>query len=308
MRAADSMLVAKATWLATRAAAAVSPRLAGPIAARLWFTPWRVPVGERAAKRQAEWLRPTEALSLEVDGKRIAGFAAGKGPTVLLVHGWGERGASLGAFVQPLVDAGYRVVGVDLPGHGGSEGGQSDGFQIASAITGVAEALGGVRAVVAHSMGGTTSLYAASEGMPVDALVLIAPSPRLDHALKTFARLLSLSPNAVAGLKATIERRYGRGVWGTFSGLRVASNVKAPGLIVHDREDPQVALADAEALHAAWPGSRLVTTESLGHGRILRDEKVIEAVTSFLAEVAPARPAALSRGHDRAEVRTPARH
>lgn len=294
MRPADSMLAARATWLATRAAAAISPRLAGPLAARLWFTPWRVPVGERHAERLAEWLRPTEPVTFDVDGRRIAGFAAGSGPPVLLVHGWGERGASLGAFVTPLVDAGYRVVGIDLPGHGASEGGQTDGFQIAAAIRGVADALGGVRAVVAHSMGATTSLYATHEGMEVDALALLAPSPRLDHALKTFQRTLSLSPNAVAGLKGTIERRYGAGVWQALSGHTLATQVHVPGLIVHDREDPQVALADAEELHAAWGGSRLVTTEKLGHGRILRDPKVIRTVTSFLAEVAPARTSVTS--------------
>ena len=292
MRAADSKLAARATWLATRAAATVSPRLAGPIAARLWFTPWRVPVGERHAQRQAEWLRPTEAVSFEVDGLRLAGFTAGSGATVLLVHGWGESGASLGAFVGPLVDAGYRVVGIDLPGHGASEGGQSDGFRIAAAIRGVHDALGDVRAVVAHSMGATTTLYATREGMQVDALVLLAPSPRLDNALKTFSRLLALPPNATKGLKATIDRRYGADVWERLSGNTIAAGVHVPGLIVHDRDDPQVALADAESLHEAWEGSRLVVTEKLGHGRILRDPKVIDAVTSFLAEVAPARSAA----------------
>ena len=306
MRAADSKLALRATWLATRVAGVVSPRLAGAPAARLWFTPWRVPAGERHARRQEEWLRPTEALSFEVESNRIAGYTAGDGPTVLLIHGWGESGASLGAFVAPLVAEGYRVVGIDLPGHGASDGGQTDGFRVAAAIRGVCDALGGVRAVVAHSMGATTSLYAASEGMPVDALVLIAPSPRLDHALKRFAELLALSPNAVRGLKATIERRYGPGVWGTFSGERAASCVRVPGLIVHDRDDPQVALEDSEGLHAAWRGSRLVTTEALGHGKILRDPKVLEEVMSFLAEVAPARPP-LTRRHDGAQVRSPAR-
>lgn len=295
MRAADSKLAARATWLATRAAAAVSPRLAGPVAARLWFTPWRVPVGERHAQRQAEWLRQTEPVSFEVDGLRIAGYAAGSGPAVLLVHGWGESGASLGAFVGPLVDAGYRVVGIDLPGHGASEGGQTDGFRIAAAIRGVCDALGGVRAVVAHSMGATTTLYAAREGLPVDALVLLAPSPRLDHALKRFSELLRLSPNATAGLKATIDRRYGADVWMKLSGDTIAGGVDVPGLIVHDRDDPQVDFADAEALHTAWRGSRLVTTAELGHGRILRDPKVIEEVMGFLAEVAPARRPAIAQ-------------
>jgi pimeloyl-ACP methyl ester carboxylesterase len=284
MRAADSKLALRTTWLATKAAAVVSPRLAGPLAARLWFTPWRVPVSERAAERQAQWLAPTEPVSFRVEGRRVAGYAAGDGPVVVLVHGWGERGASLGAFVGPLVESGFRVVGVDLPGHGESEGGQSDGFQIAAAIREVCEQIGDVAAVVAHSMGATTSMYAASDGLEVDALVLLAPSPRLDNALVTFGRIFRLSDRALRGLKARIERKYGRGVWGVFSGPRIASNLRIPGLIVHDCDDPQVSVDDARGLHRAWAGSQLVTTEGLGHARILRDPRVIKEVTTFLSE------------------------
>lgn len=296
MRAAESKLALRATWLATRAAAPISPRLAGLAAARLWFTPWRIPIGERGAKRQEEWLRPTEPVSFRVDGRRVAGYAAGSGPTVLLVHGWGERGASLGAFVAPLVAAGYRVVGIDLPGHGASEGGQTDGFQLGDAIRAVCDELGDVRAVVAHSMGATTTLYAAHRGLRVDGLVLLAPSPRLDRALVTFSKMFSLPRNAVAGLKSTIERRYGADVWDRLSAQAFAADLSVPALIVHDRDDPQVALQDAEALHAAWPSSRLFVTEGLGHGRILRDPAVIDEVTSFLAGVAPARRPANAAG------------
>jgi len=32
----------------------------------------------------------------------------GKGPTVMLVHGWSGRGAQLGELVEPLVAAGDR--------------------------------------------------------------------------------------------------------------------------------------------------------------------------------------------------------
>ena len=289
MRASESKLALKSTWLATRAAAAVSPRLAGPVAARLWFTPWRVPVGARHAQRQVEWLKDTESVSFDVAGRRIAGFSAGAGPVVLLVHGWGESAASLGAFVAPLTAAGYRVVGIDAPAHGSSPGGRTDAYEVAAAIRGVSDALGGARAVVAHSAGASAALYAAREGLEVGALVTIAPSVRLDHALVTFARLFSLPADAVTGLKATIDRRYGAEVWGKFAGHEIARDLDVPGLIVHDREDPQVALADSEALHEAWAGSRLVTTEGLGHGRILREAKVLDAVTSFLSEVVPAR-------------------
>ncbi|HEV2755162.1 MAG TPA: alpha/beta fold hydrolase [Actinomycetota bacterium] len=282
MRAADSKLVLRATWLATRAAAAVSPALAGPPAARLWFTPWRIEPGERALARQAEWLKDTEPVSFSAGRHRIAGYAGGSGPTVLLVHGWGERAASLGAFVAPLVAAGYRVVGMDVPAHGGSSGSRTDGFEVAEAIRGVCDEIGDVRGVVAHSMGAMTATYAVSQGLALDALVLLAPSVRLDSALETFAGMFKLPPAATIGLRRTIDRRYGADVWARFSGPALAGKVDLPALIVHDRDDPQVALADAVELAAEWTGARLVTTEGLGHGRILRDPRVVEEVVSFL--------------------------
>lgn len=296
MRAADSKLALRATWLATRAAATVSPRAAGPLAARLWFTPWRIVPGERGLARQAEWLKDTEPLSVDTRWGRLAGFAAGSGPVVLLVHGWGERAASLGAFVAPLTAAGYRVVGIDLPGHGASPGGRIDGFEIAGAIGDVSEGLGGVHAVVGHSMGAMTTMYAASRGMHPAAVVLLAPSARLDHALDTFTKLFRLPPNAKAGLKQTIDRRYGSDVWERLSGNALAPDMDVPALIVHDRDDAQVALDDAEALAAAWPGARLVTTEGLGHGRILRDPKVIDEAVSFLRTAPREREAAKVSG------------
>lgn len=285
MRAAESKLAVRATWLATRLLGSISPRLAGPVAARLWFTPWRVPVSERAAQRQAEWLAGTSPVTFRSGRYRIEGFTAGAGPAVVLAHGWGDTGATLGAFVRPLVDAGYRVVGIDFPGHGRSSGGQTDGFEVAAAVRDVCESVGDVRAVVAHSMATLATVYAVHQGLTLDALVLIAPAPRLDHALDTFAKLFSLPPKAKEGLRDTIDRRYGAHVWEQTAGHVLAPDLDVPALIVHDRDDPTALLTDAEALHEAWPGSRMITTESLGHARILRDPDVVDSVVAFLDEV-----------------------
>jgi pimeloyl-ACP methyl ester carboxylesterase len=283
MRLANSKMAARATWMATRAAAAISPEVAGPVVARLWFTPWRILPSERGRARQAEWLKHTEPVSFSVGGHRISGFAAGSGSAhVVLVHGWGERAASLGAFVAPLVAAGYRVVGIDAPGHGDSSGGTTDAIKIGVAIRDVCDSLGDVHAVVAHSAGAMATTYAASHGLRANALVYLAPSVRLDHALDTFTQIFSLPPNAREGLKRTIDRRYGSDVWERLSASTLARDLDVPALIVHDRDDPQVGLSDAEELAAAWPDSRLVVTEGLGHGRILRDPKVIEEVVSFV--------------------------
>jgi hypothetical protein len=48
-----------------------------------------------------------------------------------------------------------------------------------------------------------------------------------------------------------------------------------------DREVPH---DDGQRLAAAWPGSELMTTSGLGHGRILGDASVIDAVVRFVTD------------------------
>src|SRR5688500_16792196 len=112
MRAADSPLAFKAYYAGMKVTARFSVPLSGWFANKLWFTPWRVQPSERGLRRQAEWLSGTTPAHFSTRYGHIAGFEAGTGPTVLLVHGWGERAASLGALVRPLTSAGYRVVGI----------------------------------------------------------------------------------------------------------------------------------------------------------------------------------------------------
>src|SRR4051794_2138024 len=42
--------------------------------------------------------------------------------TVLVIHGWGSRTEYMKPLIESCRDAGYRVVSLDLPGHGHSSG------------------------------------------------------------------------------------------------------------------------------------------------------------------------------------------
>src|SRR5206468_3272911 len=67
-----------------------SPRLAALWAERIFCTPPRRPISER----MASWLRGAQRFTVVVGGRRVAAWSWGdKGPGVLLVHGWGSRGA-----------------------------------------------------------------------------------------------------------------------------------------------------------------------------------------------------------------------
>ncbi|HVL64051.1 MAG TPA: alpha/beta fold hydrolase [Actinomycetota bacterium] len=270
------------TWAATQVTGRIAPRLAGGPVERLWFTPWPVPVTGRERERRKAWLAGTDPLDLRLDGVRVAGFTAGAGPSVLLVHGWGEEGASLGAAIAPLTAAGFRVVGFDFPSHGASGPGETNLYSFAQVVREIAARVE-ARAIVAHSMGAATTILALTDGLKPEAVALLAPAVRVENALDPFARLLRIPPGAMKALRDRIERRFGSDVWHRTRGDVQATSFDIPALIVHDRDDPQIQVADAELLAGGWRGAELFVTEGLGHMKIAREPEVLDRVTGFLA-------------------------
>lgn len=273
----------------------VSPERAARLALDLWCTP---PVG--AGRRRDDRTEPGVVTAVTTDaGARVVveswepspaeGRAAPVG-VVHLVHGWGGWRGQLGALVEPLRAAGYRVVAADAPSHGDSGPGalgprRSTLPEMADAIAAVARVHGDPTAVVAHSLGTATTTLAVRDGLPVGRLVLVAaiadPIGRLDQ----FADLLRLAPRTRLQLQAMLGRLAGRPIaeMDVHDTLRVSP--VPPALVVHDRADKEVPHEIGAALAAAWPEGELLTTDGLGHQRILRDPTVVRAVVDYLAPV-----------------------
>jgi pimeloyl-ACP methyl ester carboxylesterase len=269
-------------WLGARYGGVVSRRLGSFFAYQLWFTPWQVALSERAQQREAGWLAATQPLRIPFGRRTLSGFTAGQGPTVLLIHGWGDTASRLGAFVAPLVSSGYRVVGVDLPAHGSSPGWRTNAYERSAAILATADHVGGVEAVVAHSMGGVETLIALRKGLAAQRVVLLAPALRLEHAMNKFAALFAMPEEVMSGLRVAIERQFGEQVWDSLASDLLVQGLDVPALLVHDRSDAQVDFADGERLRDAWPGVTFLATDGLGHDRVLRDPQVVAAATRFL--------------------------
>ena len=115
---------------------------------------------------------------VSADGVKIVGDVAGNpdSPAVVLMHGGGQTRHSWSAAVEPLRDAGYFVVNIDLRGHGDS-GWSPDGqyfpAQMAGDLRTVMADIAGPVAWVGASMGGMTAMQALAEGMRPEALVLV---------------------------------------------------------------------------------------------------------------------------------------
>src|SRR2546428_7533776 len=103
-----------------RALSAIAPALAARLAERLFLTPPRT----RRPAAEIDLLATARARPMHVGARRIETWGRGSGPCVLLLHGWGGRGAQLGALVGPLVARGFSVGTSDAPGHAPADPGR----------------------------------------------------------------------------------------------------------------------------------------------------------------------------------------
>lgn len=256
---------------------AVAPPLAARLAGRIFGTPRRHRTSEE------EWIVLSRATPGRVScsGRSIATWTWGQGPTVLLVHGWGSRGARLHSFVEPLVESGYRVVAFDAPGHGDSEGRRSSLPEFAQAIEAVAAAAKPIEAVIAHSMGGPSTAFAMTRGFSAPRLVFIAPPANPGAFTERFARMFAIPPNVIARMTRRFERQFDLR-WESLNVPGIAPGMRSALLVVHDRDDLEIPWTDGASIAHSWPGAQLVTTRGLGHTRIIHDPDVIARSVAFL--------------------------
>jgi pimeloyl-ACP methyl ester carboxylesterase len=135
---------------------------------------------------------------------------------------------------------------------------------------------------VAHSLGANAGAYAASRGLPVNRLVLLAPPASPYEYTRLFAHAFGLSETTRAAMQRRIEAREGI-LMPQFEPAAVGPRIRLPTLVVHDRQDSINRFADGVAYSEAIGGARLVATEGLGHQKILKDTGVLQHVASFLA-------------------------
>lgn len=267
---------------------------------RLWFTP---PRGKPSAEglRLLDTARTEWALVTGQGGsRRVRVYRWGsKGPIALLAHGWGGNAGQWHAVVKGLLAAGMRVVAFDALSHGASDAGaqgpqQTSALEMARSLLAVAWHVGPVHCVIAHSLGGAAAALAIREGLPVRGVVMIGSPADMHDACSALAWQLGIAPHILSRMQRRSEQWLGAS-WSSFNVPDVGrTRPVPPALIIHDRTDKEVRWEDGAAIAGAWPDAKLMTTNGLGHRRILRDEAVIGRIAAFVRNLGerPALPRA----------------
>lgn len=263
-------------------------------------------------------LEVEEAYAITPDGARILYRVSGKGPFALAMPvPWGldsfiqTRGFSSLAFYLALVTFDPRGVGGSDPARSEAEFSRETTVRDAAAV---ADALGLSRSVVmGHSGGGAVALtFALQYPERVSHLILLStaawwsdPSPlrtdqgfpatedemreRMRDEVARAVRHPEVFAHAMDELLPRMRFSPERLRWVVDQGAKTydvrsrLSEIRAPTLILHGREDTRVALERAEELHRGIPGSRLVVLEDCGHWpHVEKRVEFVAAVKEFL--------------------------
>jgi pimeloyl-ACP methyl ester carboxylesterase len=262
-----------------------SPSLSARLAEHMFRTPPRY----RRLKREERCLSLARRSATPYARGTLPTFTWGRGPRVLLVHGWGGHAGRLTPFVQPLVDAGFSVVAFDAPAHGRASGRRSGMPEFIAAIRAVARARGPFEAVIGHSLGAAACALALYEGLDFRSLVLLAPPADPEKYSGRFAKFFCLPEHTHAAMKRRLMSRY-RLEWEQLRVSRGPGASRARLLVFHDPRDWKVPFKDGEEIVASWPRAELVRASGVGHHRIVRNPEVIGRTVRFLSGGTALRP------------------
>lgn len=208
----------------------------------------------------------------------------GRGPVVVLVHGWQGRAAHFNKFIVPMLKAGLRVVTFDGPAHGFSTGARSNLFDFVGALEAVADAEGPVAGIVAHAFGAPAAVMAARHGLVVPKLVLVAPTVRIESDTGLLARRLGFGDPPVDAMRRRLADWFSVALADLNTDRLVDGwdlSARTSMMVVHDRDDERVPWRDAAAL-ARLADAPFLTTHGLGHQNILRSREVAGWAAAFI--------------------------
>lgn len=242
------------------------------------------PKRSQSPTHEMEWLAKAKAFSVSYRKDQLAVMEWGSGPAVLFVHGWCSRGLRFSHMIAPLLKAGFKVVVFDAPAHGRSSGSHINILQWSEAIMAVADRVGLIHGLIAHSIGATASVLALEAGLKAAKVVFVSPLTNINGAFVHFSGALAIPENVAQGMVQHFEAIFQRSI-DKIDAVRVARQIETPPLLIfHDKEDSLLSHSRAAELATVWKHAELMSTSGNSHHSILDDPGVVRETMFFLQD------------------------
>jgi len=223
---------------------------------------------------------------------RIPIYSLGEGKKILLVHGWGSRASHMSLLARTISNSGYKVFLFDAPAHSSITNNHqkttSSMFEFGRAISTVANHLGNIHAVVAHSIGGLATLFALTGYMKLknyrfnsQKIVLISSPSNVEQVLLSFSRSHNLTVSEHNTLRNNLELEFDFKV-SDYCVSKAVENLCQEVLVIHDEDDEEAPVSNALFFKNSLPKANLHLTNNLGHSKILFNRDICKHVAQFI--------------------------
>lgn len=266
--------------LSSKLCAFISTKLVTTYTAKLFTTPIKHKVPKREFEMDQKSIQKT--LYVPAIDKSIVTYEYGESDRkILLVHGWSGRGTQLFKIADELLKAGYSTISFDAPAHGKSKGKTTIMSEFIASILEIEKQNGPFEIAIGHSLGGMSVLNAIKDGLQVKKAVIIGSGDIVQDILDDFISKLGLKQEISERLRDRFESKYHMKM-DDYSAYRAAQNIKIPVLVIHDNDDPEVAVKAGIHIHKYLKNGTLFITDGLGHRKILGNQNVIKKILDFI--------------------------
>ncbi|MCZ8332210.1 MAG: alpha/beta hydrolase [Flavobacterium sp.] len=277
----QSLQIPKLILITAKFLEAISPKLAMLFAAKLFVRP----IKHKIPKRELHMVQKSKQTILFVPSinKKINIYEYGNNEKkILMVHGWSGRGTQMLKIADKMLELGYAIISFDAPAHGKSDGKTTIMTEFIASILEIEKQFGPFEFAIGHSLGGMSILNAIKQNLNVKKAIIIGSGDIIQDVIDDFIQKLQLKPKIGLLLKNHFEKKYNEPME-NYSASFSAKSVTIPVLIIHDKDDDDVAIKAAHNIHKHLKNSTLMITEGLGHRKILGDTKVIESIKEFIS-------------------------
>jgi hypothetical protein len=259
------------TGLTTKTMRKISPEFSKKLAHKILLTPKRV---------ENKWPSHVKQFEIKTRYGKVKTYKYGDGKCIWLVHGWSSSAFDFWPLMQQLVERGYSCISFDSPAHGLSQGKQSSLPQMIRVFEDLSSSLFAPNMVITHAMG--ASIVANSKWFKQYESDLLLISPVLD----SYELLQKLVINS--GFDQTLFDEV-------IQDIHKQDNLYLPDLnatnklkefngqlkIIHDKNDLFAPLSKSKLL-CEQSKAILITTNKLGHSKILRSKNILKVIESYV--------------------------
>lgn len=270
--------------LTNRISSVIAPSWAAKNAGIKFLTPKRheIKKWEKDAEEAGSRFNLSEHVSaIRWSQSSMSNDTKSEGKQILLVHGWESRATQMYGLVKGLIQQGYTVFAVDMPGHGHSSGETSNAYIFSQTVKLAQQELGHFHAIIGHSMGAGATAIAVGKGVTADKLVLISGPSSIENVLRRFSGFVGLNKNTTNKFVEFIAQYVGVSAT-ELDATQLLQSCDIPALLIHDEQDIEVPVSESTRLAPVFNRSELFVTKGLGHRKILKSGEVFAKVNAFV--------------------------